>query len=88
MAVNDQQLVLLGAGGAALDQHCNTAESGQAHPLVADLNGDGFGELIATSSSRQPIFCQSSQNAGIAVFAPVEPITRTRSVGQPNATAC
>jgi hypothetical protein len=80
LAGGDAFLQLRDADGNTLASFCSTTEAGQAHPIVADLDGDGFGELLAPSSSRGAASCaQNQKTTGIALFDPLEAITRTRA---------
>ncbi len=76
-----QQLVVHeGGDGTLLHSACNTGEPGPAHPLVADVDADGFGELLAFAGSRRPETCDLGQQAGVQLFRTTAPVTRTRSV--------
>jgi hypothetical protein len=69
-----------GATGALLSSWCNTVEAGHAYPLVADVDADGFGELLGFASARTASTCDGGAQAGLQVLRGDVPVARTRSV--------
>ncbi|MEZ4444973.1 MAG: VCBS repeat-containing protein [Polyangiaceae bacterium] len=74
----DHLEIFAGDDGALLASRCLTAEVGPHHPLVADLDGDGFGELLAAASSRAGTTCEGASHAGLVVLDTPTSTLRTR----------
>jgi hypothetical protein len=79
LAGNDSLMALFDTAGNELESWCNTAEPGHAHPLVVDLDGDGFVEVVTPESARGATTCSGQMNAGVSLRQPVERVVRSRA---------
>lgn len=57
-----------GATGASLFSTCNTSGTLSEYPLVADVDADGYADLVVPSNSYSGISCTGTKTSGVRVF--------------------
>lgn len=80
LAHRDGRLRIYGSDGAVLAEPCAAVEDVPVLPIVADLDADGFGEVVSVASARFGALCDGSPQAGVLVRELATPVTRTRAI--------